>query len=462
MSLAKQFTVISLFVISIGMIGLGSWIGLQIRNGVIQHTAATTTLYMESFVEPLAQGLATATTFDAQTSRALDGLLDGPLKGNLIVLKIWNLDGSIAYSNNTELIGKKFEIEESLANALKGIMTAELDETETEENSSERQMNIPLLEVYSPLYQYKTGKLIGVGEFYLRADELLSDLSKQTFYTWAVVAMFTLFMVLILSAIMLKASNTINRQRIQLDEQVKDLTKLLGVNTELSSKIKMANMNAAALNDLMLNRLGSDLHDGPAQQLAFALLRLSSLTASNKEGSKQELDRLQQAIRDALKEIRHISAGLNLPQLAELPVTDVIRLVVGNHERMTETKVNLKLQKLPKTLSLATKTCLYRFVQEGLTNAFKHAKGVSQSVSIDQIDDTIVAEVGDKGKGFVWKGYERGSGHLGLIGMQNCVQAFGGTMSVVSAPGRGCTLTARIPIDGEGVRNEQQVAFDRY
>ncbi len=446
LSLAKQFAFASLFVISLGMFGLGNWINSQIREGVIEHTASTTTLYMESFVEPLAQELENRKVFDVGTNVAFDNLLSGPLKGKLIALKIWNLDASIAYSNFPDLIGKRFEIDDSLAGALRGELKAELGYTDAAENVEERKLDIQLLEVYSPLYQLKTGKLIGVGEFYLNSDALIEDLRKQKILTWCLVAAFTLSMVGILSAIMFRASTTIGQQQLQLNKQVSDLSELLKSNDQLNKNIGDANKKSTLLHDQLLNRLGSDLHDGPAQLLSFALLRLPEIDGPVSKGKSNESGKLQKAIKDALAEIRLISSGLNMPQLEQRNLEEVARLAIDHHKSMTHTKVDLKLENLPREASAALKACIYRVVQEGLTNSFKHGGGIGQSVKLRRVDNTIVLELSDKGKGFVWKPENNHTEHLGLIGLQNRVHALGGQVTIVSAPNNGCCITASFPM----------------
>jgi signal transduction histidine kinase len=455
LSIAQQFALASLLVISFGMLGLGYWISSQIRDGVIQQTATTTRLYMESFVQPFAQELDSRSTFNPQTIQALDNLLTGPLKGNLVAMKIWQLDGTIAYSNFPNMIGQKFEFDPALMGAMRGEVIVELGETHAEESVQERQISEHLLEVYSPLYHMKTGKLLGIGEFYLQADDLLKYLRRRILITWFLVAGLTACLVGTLSAIMFRASNTIIRQKQLLDEQIVDLSRILEDNTELSQTIKSASLNAAVLNDRMLNRIGADLHDGPAQLLAYALMRIPSFSGNSSKQKITNVSKVQQAIQDALREIREISSGLNLPQIENLALPDIIDLAIGNHERMTNAKVLLRLGPLPDNISFAAKTCFYRFIQEGLTNSFKHSGSTKQTVTVHCDGDSIDAEVSDNGNGFIVAEQKKKSDHLGLVGLQNRVQAFGGTLKIYSTPGHGCTLKIQIPVDGEGSKNEQ-------
>src|SRR5439155_76838 len=82
-----------------------------------------------------------------------------------------------------------------------------------------------------------------------------------------------------------------------------------------------------ALNEQALRRIGADLHDGPCQALALALLRLESLREAfhARDGSplEAEFGVIEAAVRDGLADVRAISAGLRLPELAPLRVAEV-------------------------------------------------------------------------------------------------------------------------------------------
>jgi signal transduction histidine kinase len=449
LDLIKQFALASFFVISLGMFVMGYWISAQIRDGVIQHTATTTALYMEGFVEPLSQRLESQRVFDAEVNKVFDeNLKSGPLKGELVALKIWNRDGTIAYSNFPELIGQKFPIDESLSKALSGVLSAELGETDATENVKERQLNVPLYEVYSPLHQRNTGEIIGVGEFYLRADDLIAELRYKTIKTWFVVGLLTLATTAILSAIMLKASRTIGEQRGLLSNRVAELSSLLADNRILSGKIEKANEKAVELNDEFLSQIGADLHDGPAQLVSYGLLRLHANgdAGAGKHADEQSGRDVQKALRDALTDIRLISSGLVLPQLEDLSLADSITLAANYHQQLTGSNVLINVELSNTSAPKVVKSCAYRVVQESLTNAFKHAGGIGQSVSARVEDNDLVIDVSDRGPGFDWSFSGNTGGHLGLVGLQNRVQTLGGTLTVGRAGAEGSRILVRIPL----------------
>lgn len=97
-------------------------------------------------------------------------------------------------------------------------------------------------------------------------------------------------------------------------------------------------------------------------------------------------------------------------------------------------------------LGEARNVALYRFVQEGLANAMRHADASRLRVALRRSAAQVEASVDDDGKGF---GAPRAGG-LGLAGMAERAAALGGNLTVVSALGRGTRLAMHLPLDGAG------------
>lgn len=203
-------------------------------------------------------------------------------------------------------------------------------------------------------------------------------------------------------------------------------------------------------NDLILRRVGADLHDGPAQLISLALLRLDSLDPRLRNRSAKppvdDYERIRSALTDSLTEIRNLSAGLALPELEALSPGDTLRIAVQRHERRTGMKVKCQIDGLPPRLPVPLKAGLYRVVQEGLNNAFRHAQGVGQSVRSSCEAGVIQLVVSDAGPGFRFEDKMPDGEGLGLKGMRDRVASLGGVLEIRSAPGEGTRLTARFKI----------------
>jgi signal transduction histidine kinase len=99
----------------------------------------------------------------------------------------------------------------------------------------------------------------------------------------------------------------------------------------------------------------------------------------------------------------------------------------------------------PVTLPRGIDLSAYRIVQEGLTNALKHARASKAEVTVCYRPDELRIDVSDNGEG---SSATNGLGH-GLVGVHERVKIYGGEMSAGSANGSGFILSTRFPIRGE-------------
>jgi signal transduction histidine kinase len=179
----------------------------------------------------------------------------------------------------------------------------------------------------------------------------------------------------------------------------------------------------------------------------LALLRLDAAQEQATGGTTTGSDFgvVQGAVSDALNEIRAISAGLRLPELADLTVSDVVDRVVQHHRRLTGTTVRVRVTNVPKQVPLAAKIALYRSLQEALSNATRHASGSGVSITVTDGEGFLNLTVSDKGPGFDAErvGTE---GRLGLAGMRERAELLGGSFQLETGPGRGTVLRLRLPL----------------
>ena len=96
---------------------------------------------------------------------------------------------------------------------------------------------------------------------------------------------------------------------------------------------------------------------------------------------KDELNSMRIALTDTLTEVRNISRGLSLPHLEDVTLEQTILLAVTLHREQTGGRVELTTTALPNPVPQAVKVCVYRVVQESLTNGFRHGKGIDQKAT---------------------------------------------------------------------------------
>ncbi|TAX59413.1 sensor histidine kinase [Rhizobium leguminosarum] len=438
-SLARQFVLAAAGVLLFGMSAIGFWVSGRIEDSLIHNAAAATALYVDSIIAPLTQELAKSNTLGEGARVALtETLSQGVLSEKLFAFKIWKPHGTIVFSNEDGAIGKRFEMTDGLMAAKAGQIHAEFDELEGPENEVERQSGIPLLEIYSPIREPWSGDIIGIAEFYENGVDLRSELTRARLQSWLVVGVVTLAMLALLFGIVARGSRLITRQRAALDEKVETLSTLLSQNQALRRRADQATHRTADLNERYLRRISAELHDGPAQSLAFASLRLRSILPAG--SSDQDSERVKAALDDAMRDIRNICRGLTLPELDGLGVDDVLKRVVAAHESRTGTRVAFACDPVLPDLSKAEKICAYRFVQETLNNAARHAAGIGQEITASAAGSGIEITVSDKGPGFDRRTAGEG---LGLLGLEERIAGLGGTLDLNSQ--NGTRLTMRLP-----------------
>ena len=440
----------------VGMLVIGGWVGQAIARGVLNRSAALTALYVDSALADHLESLATRASFDPGEVATFDRLLtDTPLGKRVVVFKVWSPEGEVLYSPDRRLMGQRFDVDEGLARALQGEVSAELSDLDEPENRYERERWTRLLEVYAPVREADPdGRILGAVEFYQTPDELEGEVASARAQSWAVVGAVTLAIYLLLAGIVKRGSDTIIRQQRTLirqegalREQVAELSLLLDQNAKLHERVSRAAERTTALNEQALRRIGADLHDGPGQMLGLALLTLDTLNGGQPD-EDHALSIMRGAVQDALGEIRAISTGLRLPALAPLEVQEVAKRAVRAHEERSATSVKLQLSDLPRQAPLAIKITMFRVLEEALSNATRHGGGLGVVARLRREAAGLGLLVSDQGPGFD-PGADRRDGHLGLANMRERAELLGGTFKVVSAPGQGTSVCLWLPLPPE-------------
>ncbi|WP_051913536.1 sensor histidine kinase [Thermus caliditerrae] len=184
-------------------------------------------------------------------------------------------------------------------------------------------------------------------------------------------------------------------------------------------------------------RIARDLHDQIGQVLTGIDLGLRAV----KEGRLEAVPTLQELVRSAIQDVRHLSRSLRPSALDTLGLEAALKRMAEEFQERTGIRVNL-LCRLKGRLPETHETTLYRVVQEALTNVARHAKAKQVSVVLQQEGDGIHLVVEDDGQGFppqVQPG-------LGILGMRERIELLGGRFQMESLQGLGTTVYARIPL----------------
>lgn len=445
LSLARQFALAGGLVMMVATLAVGFFVSGRIEEVVVRNTANATALYMESFVAPLTQDLARSENLTDDSRARIGELLAGTVLGQRVVsFKIWREGGLLVDASNTALVGQHFPPTENLKLAWEGSVRADFEDTSDPEDTNEDALGVPLLEIYSPIREIKTGRVIAVAEFYEVATALKADLARARLASWGAVALIMALIGASLFVIVLRGSRII-------DHQLEALKGLSSRNVALRLRVQGAAARFAAMNDQTLRRIGADLHDGPAQLMGFAALRLDALRKAAGPGAAAAVDEVALAVKDSIAEIRTISRGLSLPDIDRRSLSDLVQGLADAHKARTGAEVAITSH-VPAQVDLpeAAKICLYRFVQEGLNNGWRHADGKGQAVDLTLSDDTLRLIVSDRGPGFSAPPPGPGADGttLGLAGLADRVESLGGHFEARNRKGGGAELVMTLDLRG--------------
>ena len=212
--------------------------------------------------------------------------------------------------------------------------------------------------------------------------------------------------------------------------------------------------HAAALEER--KRISREIHDSVGHTLMNIVMMLEAMLLLSPEDN----GKLRQYIRDTreeagrcLKDTRR--AVRILREVEPENISTCLRLtrLADTFARATGVKLALELTNTPVDLPPGIGIVLYRSLQEGLTNAFRHGKADRVLVHLQQAGDMIILNITDNGRGSGSSGISEG---VGLAGMRERVEFMGGTIHFRNLSG-GFKLTVELPKDGLPFKSEKKM-----
>lgn len=225
----------------------------------------------------------------------------------------------------------------------------------------------------------------------------------------------------------------------------------------LGSQVALAVRNATAYRqseELAIveerSRIAREIHDGVAQMLAFAALKLDlvkRLLTRDLPAAENELALVQRTLRESIREIRRSIFALRPVALERHGLVETVRRYTGDFGQQNDVEIELAINDLPQ-LSVKSEAVLFRIFQEAMHNVAKHAKATKVAVHLgsDELGRAVV-RVTDNGVGFNTDEITdrvTSAGGLGLKQMEERVAARGGELTISSVLGEGSTIEAAI------------------
>ncbi|USJ28548.1 sensor histidine kinase [Ensifer adhaerens] len=446
-TLAFQFVVASgiLILIAAGIAGL--LITEQVTKNTLNNRAAASALFMQSILSPFAEELGSGRVLSRSSIETLDRMFAAEeFRSRFPHLELWRADGTIVYSTSPELIGKRFDPPSGLVKALEGNVVPDYADLNADEHKA-RAFTTPYLEIYSPIRMTDNGTVVAVAEIQEESAVLTQEIFDVRLSSWVIIAGASALLLLSLFGIVRRGSITIETQRNKLIQRAEEAERVSEEIRMLRDRARLATVRLTDSNEKLARQIGADLHDGPAQLIGFAVLQLDVVRGSRRKADREStLEVIGKTLGDAVDEIRMIAKALLLPDIERLDLGKVVVRAARLHETRTGTDVAVDIAPIDLRFPTPIKTCVFRFLQEGLNNAYKHAAANGQKVEVRLEAGSLVVRVLDKGQRNQSSSASKSLGGMGIDGLRQRVESFGGMLSFEYSPA-GSELEMELPFD---------------
>lgn len=196
-------------------------------------------------------------------------------------------------------------------------------------------------------------------------------------------------------------------------------------------------------------RIARELHDETAQMLSAFMLELANLQNDKlrKSEMKRTVERLQTLNRAMSQELYRLVHNLRPAQLDDLGLVPALRCLCEDGCRKFKLRLDFEVRGTPRRIEPLVETALFRVAQEALKNLEAHSQVQEGRLEIQYAENEVVLRIIDHGRGFDPAQDFHPPHGWGLLGMQERVDAMGGMLNIDSAPGRGTTIEARVPLE---------------
>lgn len=224
---------------------------------------------------------------------------------------------------------------------------------------------------------------------------------------------------------------------------------------ELSASHRMMQVTERELQRILL-----DIHDGPVQHMYAALSQLDLLRRAldapdGQAEARERIERIRLLLEGGLNEVRSFIGAFRPPEFETRELVTLLEGLALQHEAMTDTRIELDVRGRLPDVPLPVKIGLYRVLQEGLSNAYRHGGANRVIVRLRRVvrrgEPRLRMSVSDNGHGFDPRTVPVEK-HYGLQGMRDRVEMIGGRFRLRTQPGRGVMIAVEAPIHAEDGR----------
>ena len=230
-------------------------------------------------------------------------------------------------------------------------------------------------------------------------------------------------------------------------QRAEELAREVAIRTRTEERVKSLLERLVSVQEEERRRIARNLHDHLGQQLTALRLSIGALKdhALSQAQLRARLDAIDKIASQIDRDVDYLAWDLRPAALDDVGLTAALETAV--RDWAATNGVNAEFHTTPAAARLAaeSESHLYRIVQEALNNVSKHARATHVSVLLEHTDGEVRLIVEDNGRGF---DADQALHHraIGLTSMQERAALIGGQVEFESAPGKGTTVFARVPI----------------
>jgi len=194
--------------------------------------------------------------------------------------------------------------------------------------------------------------------------------------------------------------------------------------------------------------IARELHDEVGQALTGLKLLLETSVHLPPDALRARLAEAQALAAELMADVRNLSLNLRPAMLDDLGLLPTLQWYFGRYMSQTQVRVVFKHARLEARFGSEVETAAYRIVQEALTNVARYAGVNEVTVRIWADDRALNMQIEDQGNGFDSEATLLSASSSGLTGMRERATLLGGSLEIETAPGKGVSLTAALPLNG--------------
>jgi len=245
----------------------------------------------------------------------------------------------------------------------------------------------------------------------------------------------------------------IHRKAVEeaLKKSERHYSQLLEKSDHLQAQLRRLSRQILSAQEEERKEISRELHDVIAQTLTGINVRLAALAkaaAINTKGLDRNIARTQRLVEKSVNIVHQFARELRPAVLDDLGLIPALHSFMKSFTARTGVHTRLTAFAGVERLETTRRTVLFRVAQEAINNVARHAKASRVEVSIQKLPNGICMKIGDNGRSFNVERalHVNGGKRLGLLGMRERLEMVGGNFGIESAPGKGTTIIAQIPL----------------